>query len=966
MKKIIVTIMAVAFLILAAPGLHAQLNSGVVTNKWVEQDGSGNYTLTLETYVTGKVAQQATEVPVDIVIAMDYSGSMKKTGGYDTPTFNAAVTKLITGSGTKGGSASKAWTYTGLGYGNTTGTAAYQLSYYYEPDHTWYPVRRSKTLPRSATSTTNDVRAFWIVTNSGETWYLRGTGLSDTYDTSIRADNVTIFTGELRKGWRYYKKIDNDDSQGYDNASPYYGINYGNTAGTANNQWYYKHTDGQYYPVRRSNTLPDSKGGNTARALWVVIDGSTKYLTCSGLADDYDHTIVSDKVSICFIPLYKGWSDATITAVETDYGVAGNAGGHYYKHTDDKYYPVKKEQLSGDMMYQAYIILSDGSKWYLNGDGISQDPFPYSKNTKVSLYFGNLYTVKTVNAFTKYEGLKRAVTGFVDALYAHSQEKGLHHRVALTMWGGGIWYSHDPIRGKKGNINSTKYYYNTSNSKQSSQLRLNVNYPNLKEYSASGKTAQSVRILKDFRDILATNSRTELKNEFAAQPTKWQFASDPYWGLQLVDKLFEREGTPGGYDFNDVTGTDESRIGSYEKPKLTGDDLANYDIRPKIVIFLSDGEYNSFNKTGWIEDGTTYYGKNTTESQQEIQRAVTLANSMKAKDIKIYVLHVNTKVVNNNERAISSGPDYLLTATEYNEELLNAMLSIVQDIDGAAINLGTNAIVQDVVTKEFSVPGNISDIEVYTSACTGVDENSQLTFDDTLVPFDASVTKQVNADGTTTIQVSNYDYAADDNWCGKRAGGSYAGHKLVLKIPIVASEDLVGGYVYTNTTNAVVIDGDGNTVQVYPRPQVGPFPVHLKIAKEGLLEGESAVFHIYRKPLPPEDEGGESGDEEDEPGATTPDPEPSTELETVYETTPIMTVILTGNAEGTEVTADIVGLDPGYYYKIVEANWGWKYDPNVSERNTETQFQNPFRFVNTLRDETLPKSAEDIKRNMFF
>ena len=990
MKKIFAIISVSAAVLAFAPGLRAQLNSAVVTDKYVEgPDPSGRYTLTLETYVTGKVAQEAIEVPADIIIAMDYSGSMKKTGGYDYPDFNAAVTKKVEAPGVKN-STNQGWTYSGIKYGNSTGTKDYQWSYL-DADGTYYPVRRANNLVGSDGSTKN-VRAIWIVKN-GKRWYLRGTSLNEDYDRSKTKDTHTLYTGTLYKGWRYVHKKDDGT---LNNDSPYWGINYGGTGGVSNNEWFYKHTDGKYYPVRRSNTLADASGGNAARALWVVIDGVTKYLTCSGLADDYDHTITSDGISLCFMTLYKGWTDATITAVTTDYGVAGASGGYYYKHTDNKCYPLKKEQLTGNMVYQTYFIADDGKKYYLNGDGASLEPFPYSKGTKISLYFGNLYTVKTVKAFSKYEGLRRAVTGFIDALYVHSSEHGgLQHRIALEAWGSGVWYCHDDIKKKKGQSSPTGSGENTGvtyGNSAGNSIKYKISYPNMKECSASDKDCQTVRLLKDFRNIMNTTERNQLINEFAKPPKSWQKSSDPRWGMYLASKLFDREGRAAGKNYNDV-----NDIEDYEKSQLSATDAANYwgtstaPARPKILILISDGQFNGYNKSGDLDgDSSTdsWYPASDSHSKKEISKAIEYANSLKNKGVIIYDIHVNTKAVNDNERAIASGPDYVLTATNYTDELLAAMLSIVQDIQGADIDLGSNAVVQDVATSEFSVPGDASDILVYTSDCTGVveagsgsgddDDDDEgeggdvsgagtLIFSDTLVPFDAVVTKEVKSDGTTSINVTNFDFAA--NWCGKHARADhstyYAGKKLVIKIPIVPDENLVGGKVFTNTTQSVVFDGDENTVQNYPRPQVGPFPVHLKIAKQGLLEGDSAVFAIYRKPVESEDEssGGSEAEEESSSGSgTTPDvPAPEAE----WETTPYMTVILTGNAAGTEVTTDIENLDPGYYYKIVETSWSWLYEPDVKERDTQSQTKNPFRFINTPKDEDV-KAGEDVKRNRFW
>ena len=1003
MKKIYSIIILAVVVFMTAPALRAQMNSSVVTDKYVEGPGSdGNYTLTLETYVTGKIGQEAIEVPADIIIAMDYSGSMKKTGGYDYPTFNAAVTKKVTANGVKKtttkNSSSSYWTYSNIEYGNSSGTADYQWSYL-DADGTYYPVRRAKNLAR-ANGTTKDVRALWIVKN-GVKWYLRADGsLSETYDYANTSDTKALFKGTLYKGWRY--KHTKDDGS-LNNDSPYWGINYGGTAGQSNNQWYYKHTDGQYYPVRRSATLARADGTTMdVRAIWVVIDGQTKYLTPSGLADDYDKTVTKDGISLYFGTLYKGWTDATITAVATDYGVAGADGGYYYKHTDGVNYPVKKEQLAdANTKYQSYVMI-DGTKYYLYGDSISTEPFPYAKGTKMSIYFGNLYTVKTVKAFTKYEGLKRAVTGFIDALYNHSVEKGgLQHRLALLAWGSGLWYTHSAIQGLKGDTvahdgsgDNTSYYYYNGSKNDKNLIRYKVTYPNLKEYTASGKSAQSVRVLKDFRNIMNDTQRAELKAEFNEQPTKWMLSSDPRWGMRLATILFDREGRKNGKNYNDV-----NRIESFEKSLLGGTAADNYwgnesagiPARPKILILVSDGQFNGFNKSNYMSgEGDTWYAASHATSKSEINKAIEYANTLKGKGVTIYDIHVNTKAVNNNEIAIASGRDYVLTATNYTDELLNAMLSIVQDIDGASINLGSTSIVQDIVKSEFSVPGGSStdNIEVYTSNCTGVQEGSggsgdgdeggeggtvtgsgQLIFDDDhMESFPGIVTKTVNADGTTNIQVTNFDFSA--NWCGKRADNSYSGKKLIIKIPITVNEDLVGGKVYTNTTESVVIDGDGNVVQDYPRPQIGPFPVHIQIAKQGLLKDDSAVFAIYRKPVEVEEEGSGSGSGDDDEGdegsgggsdggSSEPIPDP------VYEPTPFMTVILSGKADGSEVTADIVGLDPGYYYKVVETHWSWRYDVDVRERSTETQTINPFRFVNTLKDDVSVKNGEDVKYNEF-
>ena len=95
-KKLLATIMTFAMLITMFPsGVFAQdsgngyqngeivsgtvTNSanGVTVNKYVTQDENGNYNLTLEGYASNKLTTTSTSTPLDIVLVLDVSGSMK-------------------------------------------------------------------------------------------------------------------------------------------------------------------------------------------------------------------------------------------------------------------------------------------------------------------------------------------------------------------------------------------------------------------------------------------------------------------------------------------------------------------------------------------------------------------------------------------------------------------------------------------------------------------------------------------------------------------------------------------------------------------------------------------------------------------------------------------------------------------------------------------------------------------------
>ena len=56
--------------------VHTESNDGIVVDKTVNYDGDGNYSLTLEAYVTNEVTKGSKTTPLDIVLVLDVSGSM--------------------------------------------------------------------------------------------------------------------------------------------------------------------------------------------------------------------------------------------------------------------------------------------------------------------------------------------------------------------------------------------------------------------------------------------------------------------------------------------------------------------------------------------------------------------------------------------------------------------------------------------------------------------------------------------------------------------------------------------------------------------------------------------------------------------------------------------------------------------------------------------------------------------------
>ena len=955
MKNIHAYIIAAAAFIAFTPGLHAQ----VVTDKKVSgPNGNGQYTLTLESYVTGKVEEQETEKATDFILVLDYSGSMSSATGKD-PVFNAAETKKKETSGTRVSETKTKWTYSNT-TGNSTGTADRQW-FYLHTNGNYYPVYKANNLGSG-----KNVRALWVVISS-TTYYLKhdGSGLTKTLPTDVTSNSGQLYTGTLYKGWSYATYKDADGNSTYtgasDNKSHYY--SYGitaNAAGTANNQFYYQDVDGELgtadamYPVRKVNNL--GTNGNV-RALYIEnSSGTRRYLRINGLSTSYDTSITTDYRTISMLPLYRGWTYNTITAALNDGSTTGADGGHWVKYGKDAlgnaaYYPLQKETTTiANQTYQVFFIDRNNVKRYLRAvtTGPSTARCAYSAGASVTLYFGNLYTVKQWDDYSRFEGLKRAVGAFAEGVYKHANEKKVSHRIALTSFGSSYWITKlvDPDHHHPKSTTDATAPNLTGDVK-------NISYPYLEAVSAAGKNSRGARVLLNFVNMLNDDSHptrgddsfAAIKAEFKTAPTTMNDATDMNFGIRVAQALLDREWRGSGDAAQATEGVAKdfdhnNTVSRYEKSYLssTYTTRAQYK-RPKTVIIVSDGSWNTYDFSNPLPEGQSRTG-NATLNEQARQNAITRANNIKStySNAKIYCIHVNTNAINTYEKQMATDASYCIKAKDYGKELVDAMLTIVNKIDVPDINLTSQAVVQDIVTKEFTVPGgtSTSNIKLYTAPCTG-ESNGVLTFG-SKSSFSGAITKTVNEDGTTSITVTGFAYA--DNWCGKHSNGSYSGKKLIIEIPIVPDPDIIGGTYPTSTSQSIILDKPGGTkVADFPIPSIPFDSINLRIVKKGLQNGDSAVFQLFRKP--------------------------KTGTSPKWETTPFMHVLLTGVASGADVEAQIVGLNVNYYYKIVETGWSWLYTPDVVEISTETQAENPFVFTNTMREDTVPKNGEDVVHNTF-
>lgn len=337
------------------------------------------------------------------------------------------------------------------------------------------------------------------------------------------------------------------------------------------------------------------------------------------------------------------------------------------------------------------------------------------------------------------------------------------------------------------------------------------------------------------------------------------------------------------------TGTDQSS-GMSEAETLLGTSYGNPEPTPrqKVVVMFTDGSPS--------ENGTA-------------TRAITTANTLKANGVLIYTVAVypnadptttyTTNTIRNDKggdgdltsvdllcHAISSNyvgatatgtgstssvtlgtlnssvspysapyTSYYLTG-DSPDDLNNKFKDIATSVTTGStpIELGTETVLKDVVTKYFTMPANTSAVNVYTVDCVGFNYDADgkpttpiwATNDDgsekrVVLPQATSATDAAVTAGTAcyvsisgqTIDVKGFDYSknyvapAADNHVdplGKIATGSFMGRKLVVEFVVTTKPGFLGGdTIDTNeSTSGIyeVVDGVEIPFEGFEQPKV--------------------------------------------------------------------------------------------------------------------------------------------------
>ena len=167
--------------------------------------------------------------------------------------------------------------------------------------------------------------------------------------------------------------------------------------------------------------------------------------------------------------------------------------------------------------------------------------------------------------------------------------------------------------------------------------------------------------------------------------------------------------------------------------------------------------------------------------------------------------------MNNGTRGVG---DYYKTVSSA-EDLNNIFKTISETVGTTTVKLDDTSVLRDVISDSFTLPEGYKDgdIKAYSVSCESSTKNADGTYTYTwkTTPDAGKYTVTVDPSDNKTINVTDFDYAA--NWVDQYdVGGSKShGKKLVVEIPIVLDPDATGSVDTNGPASGVYASADAET-----------------------------------------------------------------------------------------------------------------------------------------------------------
>lgn len=246
------------------------------------------------------------------------------------------------------------------------------------------------------------------------------------------------------------------------------------------------------------------------------------------------------------------------------------------------------------------------------------------------------------------------------------------------------------------------------------------------------------------------------------------------------------------------------------------DSVKNND-HQKVVIMFTDGEPNHSN--GF----STTVANNAIKASESIKNAGATVYTIgcfsktyeDTKNVPKYMNRVSSNYLDATTMrdGTKTSSDYYKTVSSA-EDLNNIFKTISETIGSTPVELTSTSVLRDVISDSFTLPEGYTDgdIKAYSVSCESSTKNADGTYTYTWKTTpDADKYDVTVADDNKTINVTDFDYAA--NWVDQFGvnGSKSHGKKLVVEIPIVLDPDATGSVDTNGPASGIYASADAET-----------------------------------------------------------------------------------------------------------------------------------------------------------
>lgn len=239
--------------------------------------------------------------------------------------------------------------------------------------------------------------------------------------------------------------------------------------------------------------------------------------------------------------------------------------------------------------------------------------------------------------------------------------------------------------------------------------------------------------------------------------------------------------------------------------------------RQKVVIMFTDGQPSTWHSF------STIVAKDAIKASKSIKDAGATVYTIGCfgttpsdnSNIDKYMNRVSSNYpdATTMQDGTKTSSDYYKTVSSA-EDLNNIFKTISETIGSTPVELTSTSVLRDVISDSFTLPEGYTDgdIKAYSVSCESSTKNADGTYTYTWKTTpDADKYDVTVADDNKTINVTDFDYAA--NWVDQYdVGGSKShGKKLVVEIPIVLDPDATGSVDTNGPASGVYASADAET-----------------------------------------------------------------------------------------------------------------------------------------------------------